>query len=285
MKVLRTAAQEAMSLGRFLRSEMMLSHHQAASLKAKNAIWVNGEPRHTRYMLAPGDVVEARLEDETPDVEPSEGPVNVVYADEDILVIDKCAPLPTLSSPRQGGDTLESRMARLYPEPFRPVNRLDKGTSGLMCAARHAQAQYRLSALLHTDAFQREYLAVVEGVLSPVCGLIDAPIGKADGATVRREVRQDGQSCRTEYWTVEERNGLSLVRLRLYTGRTHQIRVHMAHMGCPVFGDFLYGRESEKLPGRFALQSHRLVLTHPVTGKEMTFVSPLPDELDTLIHP
>ncbi len=176
MKTIARAVPAAQSLGRFLRGEMGLSHHQVSSLKPLNAILVNGVPRHTNYYLSPGDVVEVRLKGGPAAARPCEGPVHIVYEDSDLFIIDKSAPLPTLSSVHKDGDTLEGRMARLYPDtPFRPVNRLDKGTSGLMCAARHAHAQYALSALLHTDKFQREYLAVVEGVPSPLSGVIDAP--------------------------------------------------------------------------------------------------------------
>ena len=284
MKTIARAVPAAQSLGRFLRGEMGLSHHQVSSLKPLNAILVNGVPRHTNYYLSPGDVVEVRLKGGPAAARPCEGPVHIVYEDSDLFIIDKSAPLPTLSSVHQDGDTLEGRMARLYPDtPFRPVNRLDKGTSGLMCAARHAHAQYALSALLHTDKFQREYLAVVEGVPSPLSGVIDAPIGKAEGSAVKREVRQGGQKSVTEYETVKSAGGLSLVRLRLFTGRTHQIRVHMAHIGCPVFGDFLYGRESSRLPGRFALHSWRITMEHPATGEMMTFESPLPEDIQRLI--
>ena len=284
MKIIARAVPAAQSLGRFLRGEMGLSHHQVSSLKPLNAILVNGVPRHTNYYLSPGDVVEVRLKGGPAAARPCEGPVHIVYEDSDLFIIDKSAPLPTLSSVHQDGDTLEGRMARLYPDtPFRPVIRLDKGTSGLMCAARHAHAQYALSALLHTDRFKREYLAVVEGVPSPLSGVIDAPIGKAEGSAVKREVRQDGQKSVTEYETLKSAGGLSLVRLRLFTGRTHQIRVHMAHIGCPVFGDFLYGHESPRLPGRFALHSWRITMEHPATGEMMTFESPLPEDIQRLI--
>ena len=122
------------------------------------------------------------------------GAVNIVYEDEDLFVVDKCAPLPCQSSARQTGDTLEARMRAQMPGwTFRPVNRLDKGTSGLMVVARHAHAQDALQRDLHTDDFVREYLAVVEGAPQAEEGWIDAPIRKAAGATIRREVGEGGQ--------------------------------------------------------------------------------------------
>jgi 23S rRNA pseudouridine1911/1915/1917 synthase len=130
----------------------------------------------------------------------------------------------------------------------------------------------------------RRILAVVDGILPQEEGVIDLPIAKADGATVRREVREDGKEART-FYKVIRKGERSLVRLRLDTGRTHQIRVHMAHLGCPVTGDFLYGTElPQKLPGRFALHSAMIRLRHPVTGEWMTVESKLPQGLEDLLQ-
>ena len=153
-----------------------------------------------------------------------------------------------------------------------------------MVAAKHAHSQMLLSRQLHTPEFAREYLAVTDGVPAKPEGVIDAPIGKADGATVRREVRADGKPSRTAYRTLEAGNGRALLRLKLDTGRTHQIRVHLSHIGCPVFGDFLYGTERpDALPGRFALHSAYVRFLHPLTGQALEFESPLPGALRALL--
>ena len=166
---------------------------------------------------------------------------------------------------------------------YRPVNRLDKGTSGLMLVARSPHSQHRLQQLLHSPDFTRVYLAVVEGHLPHRQGVIDAPIGKEDAASIRRIITSNGKPSVTRYEVLRETEARSLVRLQLETGRTHQIRVHMAHMGCPVCGDFLYGHELSELPGRFALHSHEVLLTHPLTGKALHLVSPLPESLTSLL--
>ena len=220
--------------------------------------------------------------------EPAQIELRVPYEDEHFWMIDKPAPLPTASSSRQDGVTLENAVfARMgCPQDFvyRPVNRLDKGTSGLMLAAMNAHAQHLLQKQLHGEDFIREYLAVVEGAPPEDEGVIDLPIGKADGATVRREVRPDGKEARTFYRVVEKGERRSVVRLRLDTGRTHQIRVHMQAVGCPVAGDFLYGTELECLPGRFALHSAYLRVRHPITGEWIERESPLPEELGALMN-
>ncbi len=212
--------------------------------------------------------------------------LRVPYEDEYLLMVDKPAPLPTAPSIHQSGATLENAVyAHLgCPDNFvyRPVNRLDKGTSGLMLVARDARTQHMLQQMLHGECFIREYLAVVDGAPAQEEGVIDLPIGKADGATVRREIRPDGKPARTQY-RVLRRGKRSLVRLRLDTGRTHQIRVHMQAMGCPVTGDFLYGTEIPELPGRFALHSAYLRVRHPITGEWVERQSELPEELGSLM--
>ena len=213
-------------------------------------------------------------------------PLNIVYEDEYLWVIDKPAPLPSAISRTQDTPTVENALFGHLGRPedfvYRPVNRLDKGTSGLMIVAKNAHSQFLLQKILHTDDFVREYLAVVDGCPPQDEGVIDLPIGKADGATVRREVREDGKEART-FYRVVDKGRRSLVRLKLDTGRTHQIRVHMAHSGCPVSGDFLYGTELDALPGRFALHSAGIVLKHPATGEVIQLESKLPQELEKLL--
>lgn len=280
-----TQADDGRMVKHIAKGRMGLSHKQFTSAKFReNGVTVDGERALATDIVREGQTIIVRLREMGSTHAHVEKPVDIVYEDEDIFVVNKPAPLPTQSSERQRGDTLEARMLpMLGGRSFRPTNRLDKGTSGLMLVAKHAQAQAILQKQLHSPSFVREYLAVVEGIPVPSEGVIDAPIGKADGPTVKREVRADGKESRTHYRTLETQNGLSLVRLRLDTGRTHQIRVHMAHIGCPVFGDFLYGTESERLPGRFALHSAFVSFVHPVTGEVLSFEQPLPAELSALI--
>ena len=270
----------------FVRGDMGVSYGQFTSLKAQEGLRVNGAPVHANYALRPGDEVSVFLPDGPgKTLTPEDGPVCVVYEDEDILILDKPAPLACQCSPKQPGGTLENRLAFRYPGlPFRPLNRLDKGTSGLMAAAKNAHAAQRLQKQLHTDAFLREYLAVAEGAMAGE-GVIDAPIAKADGATVKRVVDfERGKPAVTHYQVEVTGEKHSLVRLRLQTGRTHQIRVHLAHLGHPISGDFLYGTELPELPGRFALHSTYIRLTHPVTGEVIERESPLPEALAALLE-
>lgn len=273
----------------FVRDDMGVSFGQFNALKARSGLLVNGVPVHANHILRPGDAVTALLEDTgSKAVEPEEGPVDVVYEDEDLLIIDKPAPLATQCSPKQPCGTLENRLAWRYRDragfTFRPLNRLDRGTSGLMAAAMNAHAAQRLQRQLHTDSFVREYLAVVEGRMAGE-GVVDAPIAKAAAATVRRVIDvESGKPAVTHYRVEKTGESRSLVRLRLETGRTHQIRVHLAHLGHPVVGDFLYGAEDPRLPGRFALHSTCIRLLHPVTGEIVERTSPLPRALAALME-
>lgn len=268
----------------FVRGDMGVSGGQFAALKARGGLLVNGAAVHANRLLQAGDVVTVLLADGPGKaVTPEDGPINIAWEDEDLLILDKPAPLATQCSPKQPEGTLENRLAFHRPDiPFRPLNRLDRGTSGLLAAAKNAHAAQRLQRQLHTDAFVREYLAVVEGRMEGA-GVIDAPIAKEAAATVRRVVDPErGKRAVTRYRAVRSGERFSLVRLRLETGRTHQIRVHLAHLGHPVAGDFLYGTELPELPRRFALHSAYIRLAHPVTGEIIEIESPLPPELAAL---
>ena len=278
--------------GRTVRQAAMgglrLSSGQFKRAKFHGALMVDGSPVLADRRVHAGERLSVDVpEAAAPLPEPFSLPLRVPYEDAHFWMIDKPAPLPSSSSQKKEGPTLENALYAYAgcPEGFvyRPVNRLDKGTSGLMLAARTAHAQHLLQRLLHGSEFIREYLAVVEGAPPRDQGVIDLPIGKADGATIRREVRADGKPARTYYRVLETRGSRSLLRLRLDTGRTHQIRVHLCALGCPVAGDFLYGTELDELPGRFALHSALVRLRHPVTGEWIERESPLPSELTALL--
>ena len=272
----------------FVRGDMGVSYRQFSALKGWGGLRVNGEAVHANHLLSPGDVVEVILEDAPRQSATQEAlPVDVVYEDDDLFIIDKPAPLACQCSPKQPMGTLENRLAWRYrDEPgfvFRPLNRLDRGTSGLMAAAKNAHACQRLQKQLHTPACMRESLAVVEGSMEGG-GVIDLPLAKEDAATVRRVVDPvNGKPAVTHYAVEAHGGGHTLVRLQLETGRTHQIRVHLAHLGHPIVGDFLYGTENAQLPERFALHSARIGLDHPVTGARIELESPLPETLRRLM--
>ena len=269
-----------------------LGTHAFRRLKAQGGVLVDGRPVHADYVLREGEVIELRLPSSEGDGAALEAPPglpgsHIRYRDGDLLIVSKGAPLATLPSIHQRTGTLREQLAAMLGQDerafcYHPVNRLDKGTSGLLCVALHAHAQRLLAAQLHTDAFVREYLAVTEGVPQRGEGVIDAPIARS-GQGARRCVREDGQRAVTRYRVERASRDRALVRLRLFTGRTHQIRVHLASIGCPIAGDYLYGRELPHLGGRFALHSAALSLTQPITGERIALEEPLPPELAALL--
>ena len=283
-----TAQHAGRKLRDILRQVMGVSYSAMKSAKWDGRITVNGVPTPVDAILREGDVVAIRWKDAPVyTVKPYPLPLCIPYEDEHLFVIDKPAPLASQSSANHPDDALENALFSHLGCPadfvYRPVNRLDKGTSGLMLVAKSPHAQHHLQQLLHSRSFRRTYLAVVEGHLPRERGTVDAPIGKEDAASIRRLVTPTGKPSVTHYEVLQRNNTRSLVRLVLETGRTHQIRVHMAHLGCPVAGDFLYGTELAQLPGRFALHSHQVELLHPLTGQQLNIISPLPDALTALL--
>ena len=283
--------EEGRRLRDILRRSMGVSYSAMKSAKWDGRILLDGEPARVDAVVHAGQTVTMRWPEAAPvyQLRPYDLPLTIPYEDEYLLVVDKIAPLASQSSAGHPDDSLENAVFSYYGCPkgfiYRPVNRLDRGTSGLMVIAKTPHAQHRLQQQLHTESFQRIYLAVTEGVPNPPSGTIDAPIAKEETASVRRVVCPQGQPSVTHYETLRAASGRALVRLRLETGRTHQIRVHMKHIGCPVCGDFLYGTELPELPGRFALHSAELVLRHPFTGETLHLISPLPEKLSALLPP
>jgi len=255
----------------------------------QHGLLLDGEDIYTSYPVHTGQVVSI-LADARPGggIAPSDIPVDIVYEDEDLLVADKPAGLAVHPCAGSWDDSLGARLAAYYlraglPIRFHPVHRLDKGTSGLMVVAKHPACQHALTCALHSGRFRREYLAVCEGCPEPSGGVIDAPLGRSDTSYIRQCVRPDGKRALTRYALVSRHGPLSLLRLELETGRTHQIRVHMAYLGHPLAGDFLYGTENPALISRPALHSARLELTQPFTGQALRLSSPLPEDMARLL--
>lgn len=283
------AADAGRKIKYYLQGELHVSTRQFNAMKNSGGLCVNGEIVHSNYLLREGDIVQAELPElgAEKQVAPESLPISIAYEDPDMLILDKPAPLACQSTPKQPDGTLENRVVFHYSHingfVFRPLNRLDKGTSGLMAVAKHAHACQLLQKQLHSESFVREYEAVVEGVLHG-SGCIDLPIAKVSEASVRRTVDFDrGRSARTQYRAIYTDGKRTLVRLRLESGRTHQIRVHMSAIGFPIVGDFLYGHEIAALPQRFALHSAYISLIQPLTGEKIEISSPLPPELRGLL--
>ena len=263
-----------------LRRSMGVSYTALKSAKWNGRIRLNGEPARADARVADGDLVKIDWEEDVPvyQLKPYEFPLEIPYEDEHLLVVAKPGGIASQSSRNHPDDSLENAVYSYFgcPENFiyRPVNRLDKGTGGLMVIARTPHAQHLLQKELHTPAFRRRYLALTDGIPTEEEGTLDFPIAKVPGATIKRMIAPDGKPSRTRYRVLEKRENGALILLELETGRTHQIRVHLSHIGCPVQGDFLYGQERpEEFPGCFALHSAMVELRHPLTGETLRLTS------------
>ena len=255
-----------------------------------DGILVDGARVNTRFCPQEGQVLSVRLDDpeRRSGIVPAPGPLDILYEDGDMVVLNKAPGVSVHPGPGHFDDTLGNFLLDYYDREgetadFHPVHRLDRGTSGLLAAAKHPHAQEVLKSQLHTNAFRRTYLAICQGVPEPREGTIEAPLGPKPGSLMEQMVRPDGKFARTRYKVLGTYGERALVELELDTGRTHQIRVHMAHLGYPLTGDFLYGREDRALIGRPALHSARLELCHPVTGEGLTFTAPLPEDMERLL--
>ena len=292
MPILRIRIDESRAgaaVKRVLREDWGVSAALLARLKrTPGAILLAGQEAPVTAVVRCGDVLSVDLTDAPPErpVPPAPIPLRIVYEDEWLLVLDKPPYLPSLPSSLAPG---EASVASALAFRFGPtacchvVNRLDRGTSGLMAAAKCGYLHERLRSALHTGDFVREYRGVAMGLLSPPCGEIDLPIARAEGSLIRRCVSAAGAEARTRYETLAATERFSLLRLLPLTGRTHQLRVHLAAAGHPLAGDFLYGTEDLSLIGRPALHSAMLFLTHPVTGEALRLTSPLPPDLSRLM--
>ena len=247
--------------------------------------------------VGPGQRVELRMEAEPTSVQPEEGDLEILYQDEWIAVLNKPAGMTVHPAPSCPEGTLVHRLVARFPslraqEGFRPgiVHRLDKDTSGLICVALTEEARLRLSEAFAEREIRKEYLALVQGVPAPT-GEVDAPLGRHPTVKVKVAVVKNGREARSAWRVLRKGRGYALLGVRIFTGRTHQIRVHMAHVGHPLWGDRLYGRGGQTLsppvPGvllkhdpapRQMLHAWHLSFVHPFTGEPMAFMCPPPED-------
>ena len=304
MTVLCDEKAKGARLDSYLAEAAGLSRSAAARLIETGAVLLNGKPAQKKALLSPTDLIELELpEPEEIDALPENIPLDVVYEDGDLLVINK--PTGMVVHPAAGNPSGTLVNALLYHcrenlsginGKLRPgiVHRIDKLTSGLLVVAKNDEAHRALAAALEKHEIVREYHALVFGGFSSDTGRVDLPIGRHPTDRKRMAVIRDGHTSRpaVTHYTVRERFGqISYLTLRLETGRTHQIRVHMSALGHPLLGDTVYGGGASAFEKRHAhlldgqcLHAKRLTFIHPRTGDEMTFETPLPKEFEELLR-
>lgn len=244
--ILEQRAQRSGKLLSFLRRELGLSTTMVNRLKQRDAMFVNGRPVHTDHPVAAGDRISVCIEEPEPEYPAEEGPLSILYEDEAVLALDKPAGLMMHPSRSRNTGTLANRVAWYYRETgqlcaFHPVSRLDRDTFGVVLLAKNGHTHARLCAAHQAGELEKVYLAAVWGAPPEEAGTIDRPIARLDSRGLLRGVRADGQRAVTDYRVLLRAAQGALVELHPRTGRTHQLRVHMADLGCPILGDPQYG--------------------------------------------
>jgi 23S rRNA pseudouridine1911/1915/1917 synthase len=273
----------------FLLQHKRISRKSLSKVKYGGVLRVNGEEVTVRSNVKEGDHVEVvfPVEEGSPYLIPEDIPLNILYEDEHILIINKQAGLcvhPTFS---QKSGTLANGVMYHWQKKglqrtFHAVNRLDRNTSGIVLLAQNRFSHQQLSIQQKSNQLERKYYAWVHGLVEEDEGVIEAPIGRKADSIITREVRNDGQFAKTYFKVIKRFSSYTWVELKLATGRTHQIRVHMEYMGYPLLGDDLY-RGERQLISRQALHAYFTSFNHPETGKNVTFQAELPPDLQELI--
>ena len=288
-------ASQCLPVGKFLKDIGYSSQNLVELKKMPQSVLVNGEWVYMTHKLGIGDILTIRITEtaSSEKIVPVELPLDIIYEDEDLMVINKPAGMPIHPSMNNYENSLGNALAyyfaaRHIPFVFRCINRLDRDTSGLTLIAKHMVSAGMLSSMVahkKDGGILREYRAIVRGQITPPRGTIDAPISRKEGSVLERMVNPaQGETAITHYETVTIKNGHSLISLLLETGRTHQIRVHMKHIGYPLIGDYLYNPDMEFI-NRQALHSYRLRFIHPITKEVMEFTAPLPEDMKKIIYP
>ena len=283
---LKVIAQRSGRLSTFLKQELGLSTGLMNRLKWSEKLFVNGIPRHADFGVQIGDVITADLDEPTPDYPAEDGEFTIVYEDEHILVVDKPAGMLIHPSRSRLTGTLANRVLGYYQRTsqkcaFHPITRLDRDTFGIVLLAKNAHVHGILTGFQAEGKIEKIYHALVYGGPEEDAGIIDAPIARRELPSLLRYVNQTGKPSRTEFSVLERKAGITKLALRPITGRTHQLRVHCAHMGYPILGDPQYGSEaSQALSRQMGLVSQllcakQLRFPHPITGEEMKLTSQL----------
>lgn len=273
-----------------LKEQFLLSDRLITKLKKANKIYLNDLPTYTKKSVTVGNKVSVLIdfEEDNSNIVASNIPLDIIYEDDYLLVINKPANIAIHPSILHFDNSLSNGVKFYFDKlglkkKIRIVNRLDRNTSGIVVFAKNEYIQECLIKQMKTKELKKEYLAIAKGILESKSDTLNFPIARKEGSIIERTVSSDGDSAITHYDVVKEFNNLSLVHIVLETGRTHQIRVHFSYIGHPILGDTLYGSPSE-LINRQALHSYKLTFIHPVTKKVLSLEAPLPNDIENIIN-
>ena len=271
-------------INQILQENFEFSNRLFSKLLRNKRVKVDDKITDTRKIAKIGEKITIDLdyEEENSNIISKKMKLDIVYEDEGLLVINKPEGIAVHPSILHYEDSLASGVKYYFEQngiykKIRPVNRLDLNTSGLIVFAKNEYIQENLIRQMERNTFTKEYLAIVQGNLENEKGVIELPIARKEESIIERCVSENGKKAITEYEVVKKLNGYSLIKCRLLTGRTHQIRVHMAYIGHPLLGDTLYGEKSD-LINRQALHSFKISFIHPITKKEIQLTSDIPKD-------
>ncbi len=273
-----------------LKAEFSMSDRLLLKLKKLDKIYLNGNVTSVNHPVLENDLIECYLdyEEDNSNIVPTEMPLNIIYEDEAYIVVNKPAGIPVHPSMDHYTDSLSNGIAFYFNQiglkkKIRPVNRLDKDTSGIVIFAKNEYIQECLVRQMKSKEFIKKYIAVVNGNLDNLEGTINAPIARKEGSIIERCVSETGDIAITHYKVLKRKTDFDIVECILETGRTHQIRVHFAYLGHSLLSDTLYGTSSS-LINRQALHAYKVEFTHPLSKKKVKYIATVPEDLNKLME-
>lgn len=287
LKIVVSALDSGKTVEMLWKKKYGISSGLFVKLKLGGRLCINGEVCRSIDTVAEGDVLTADVSENeaSENIVPADIKLDIVYEDEYIIVINKPRKLCVHPSIANYDCTLANGLVKYWQEngemhKFHAVNRIDKDTSGICVIAKNRFAHGVLSEQMRSMKFKRKYRAILKGCPEEKSGIIDLPIKRVENSVIKREVSPDGKRAVTHYEIIKNRGGYSLAEIFLETGRTHQIRVHFSHLGCPLVGDWLYGDDSADDASGQLLHAYYAEFFHPATGKKMEFSLPLPSDME-----
>lgn len=272
---------EGFEIKQILKNHFGFSSSLITDLKKGDYIMLCGKKEFVTKTVSEGDILKIVLPDSrSENITPENIPLDILFEDEDLLIVNKPPKMPTHPSVYHNTGTVANAVMFRYrdiPFTFRAPSRLDRDTSGVLIIAKNAFAAMKISNQIKEGSFRKEYLALCTGTPDPPEGTISAPIKREGAGIIKRQISPDGKPAVTDYSVIESRGGFSLIRLFPKTGRTHQIRLHLAYLGVPIYADFLYGTDVEN--ERIRLHCHRVTFTHPATNEVTVITAPLPEDM------
>ncbi|HBF0379846.1 TPA: RluA family pseudouridine synthase [Clostridioides difficile] len=280
--------EEEMTLKEVLLDKLNFSVRSLSKMKREKSVLVNGVYKKPSLKVYSGDLIEVKIDEEKANFEPQDLNLQIIYDDFDIIMVNK-PPFIVVHPTKSHYDKTIANGISYYIDnqkenvKIRFVNRLDMNTSGLVIVAKNAYAHHTLSTAMSENKVEKKYITVVDGIIKENEGTIDEPIYRPTEDSIKRIIDERGQSSVTHYKVIERLENATVLEVSLETGRTHQIRVHMAHIGHGIIGDELYGYVDEELINRQALHAYKLEFEQPRTKEKLKFKADIPEDMKELI--